>query len=137
MLALAFLTVMTVAEHTHECSKSGLIRLSVNEFRRLFVALILPPPYATTIASSTGQHGAANTNTEPHMPPKPQVRHHTTRSPAVVLALLLLCNGYCRRLSGGLGSATGVGARGRGARGTAAAGTAGLARTTVLGCRSG
>ncbi|MFW0797811.1 IS701 family transposase [Gordonia sp. CPCC 205515] len=43
MLAHAFLTVTTIAQRAREIADSTLIRLSVNEFRRLFIALILAP----------------------------------------------------------------------------------------------
>lgn len=43
MLAHAFLAVQTAAQRDTEHSDPTLIRLSVNEFRRLFIALILSP----------------------------------------------------------------------------------------------
>ncbi|MEE3853544.1 IS701 family transposase [Gordonia sp. LSe1-13] len=48
MLAHAFLTVTTVAERARETPDATLIRLSVNEFRRLLIALILTPLHAST-----------------------------------------------------------------------------------------
>lgn len=41
MLAHAFLTVTTASERVRNPAPPGLIRLSVNEFRRLFVGLLL------------------------------------------------------------------------------------------------
>lgn len=48
MLAHAFLAVTTAAEHTTEKTTPGLYPLTVNEFRRLFEALLLQPLHATT-----------------------------------------------------------------------------------------
>jgi hypothetical protein len=41
MLAHAFLVVATAAERDHATTPAGLIQLTVNEFRRLFDALLL------------------------------------------------------------------------------------------------
>ncbi|MGK2316364.1 IS701 family transposase [Gordonia rhizosphera] len=46
MLAHAFLAVVTAAQRTREHPNPALIRLSVNEFRRLFIALVLTPLHA-------------------------------------------------------------------------------------------
>ena len=48
LLAHAFLTVTTVAHRARETPDPTLIRLSVNEFRRLFIALILAPLHTHT-----------------------------------------------------------------------------------------
>ncbi|NMO03406.1 IS701 family transposase [Gordonia sp. TBRC 11910] len=47
MLAHAFLAVATAEQRTHDTADRSLIRLSVNEFRRLFIALLLPPTQST------------------------------------------------------------------------------------------
>lgn len=47
MLAHAFLAVLTTAQRVREQPNKSLIRLSVNEFRRLFIALVLTPLHAT------------------------------------------------------------------------------------------
>ncbi|MGV9792563.1 IS701 family transposase [Gordonia sp. NPDC003422] len=47
MLAHAFLTVLTATQRTHERADATLIRLSINEFRRLFIALVLTPLHTT------------------------------------------------------------------------------------------
>ena len=51
LLAHAFLTVTTVAHRARETPDPTLIRLSVNEFRRLFIALILAPLHTHTLTS--------------------------------------------------------------------------------------
>ena len=48
MLAHAFLAVTTAAERDTAPAPAGLIELTVNEFRRLLEALLLPPLHATT-----------------------------------------------------------------------------------------
>lgn len=48
MLAHAFLAVATAAERDTAPAPAGLIELTVNEFRRLLEALLLPPLHATT-----------------------------------------------------------------------------------------
>ncbi|MDL9947658.1 hypothetical protein QSJ19_19145 [Gordonia sp. ABSL11-1] len=47
MLARAFLAVTTAAQRCTEHPNPSLIRLSVNEFRRLFISLILIPQHTT------------------------------------------------------------------------------------------
>lgn len=48
MLAHAFLAVTTVAQRAIEAVDPSLIRLSINEFRRLFIALVLAPLHTNT-----------------------------------------------------------------------------------------
>lgn len=48
MLAHAFLTVTTIAQRDLENPNPTLIRLSTNEFRRLFIALVLTPLHTST-----------------------------------------------------------------------------------------
>ena len=64
MLAHSFMAVATAAERDTQPPPEGLITLTVNEFRRLFDALLVPQngPWP---ACSPGPHGAENTNTEP------------------------------------------------------------------------
>ena len=67
MLAHAFLAVATAAERDTQPAPTGLITLTVNEFRRLFDALLLAAKrtLATLLAWSPGDE---NTNTEPANP---------------------------------------------------------------------
>lgn len=69
MLAHAFLAVTTAAQRTRETPDSTLIRLSINEFRRLFIALVLTPRHGIDCTASTtfstGRTGADDTNNEP------------------------------------------------------------------------
>lgn len=48
MLAHAFLAVTTTAQRVLEASEPTLIRLSINEFRRLFIALVLTPLHTSS-----------------------------------------------------------------------------------------
>ena len=64
MLAHAFLAVATAAERDTQPTPAGLITLTVNEFRRLFDALLLAA-HRTLASLLPGPPGAENTNTEP------------------------------------------------------------------------
>jgi hypothetical protein len=62
MLAHAFLAVATADERDRSPAPDGLIMLTVNEFRRLFDALLLGAH--RTLACCTGPPGDDDTNTE-------------------------------------------------------------------------
>jgi hypothetical protein len=67
MLAHAFLAVATAIERDAHPAPTGLIAVTVNEFRRLFDALLLA---ATTPSPACwpGRDGNDDTNTEPGYP---------------------------------------------------------------------
>jgi hypothetical protein len=67
MLAYAFLAVAAAAERDTQPTPTDLITLTVNEFRRLFDALLLAGN-APSPACCTGPTGADNTNTGPAKP---------------------------------------------------------------------
>ena len=67
MLAHAFLAVATAIERDTAPTPTGLITLTVNEFRRLFDALLLAPATPSP-AFWPGHDGDDDTNTEPDNP---------------------------------------------------------------------
>ena len=67
MLAHAFLAVATAVERDTTPTPTGLIALTVNEFRRLFDALLLATNQTIT-ACWPGHAGDEDTNTEPAYP---------------------------------------------------------------------
>ena len=65
MLAHAFLVVATAAQRRADITATTLIALTVNEFRRLFDALLLRPAARRRRCAGIVQHGAENTRPEP------------------------------------------------------------------------
>ena len=68
MLAHAFLAVATATERDTQPTPTGLITLTVNEFRRLFDALLLAATPHPGHPAAPGPPGADDTNTEPANP---------------------------------------------------------------------
>ena len=68
MLAHAFLAVATATERDTHPTPTGLITLTVNEFRRLFDALLLAAHHTIDHPAGLVTTGAENTNTEPANP---------------------------------------------------------------------